>query len=98
MPRLRFLEKYLHKHFNVECSHTFRKTDSDVPGLENLASCDVAVLFARRLTIDGPQLERVKNYCLAGKPLVGIRTASHAFQNWLALDKEVLEGQLQEPL
>src|SRR5262249_35886298 len=50
------------------------------------------VLFTRRLTIDGEQLERVKKYCLAGKPLVGIRTASHAFQTWLDLDKLVLGG------
>jgi len=50
------------------------------------------VLFTRRLTISGEQLERVKKYCLAGKPIVGIRTASHALQNWLDLDKEVLGG------
>jgi type 1 glutamine amidotransferase len=34
----------------------------------------------------------VKKYCQSGKPIVAIRTASHAFQNWLALDKEVWGG------
>ena len=63
-----------------------------MPGLENIDSSDVIVIFARRLTISGEQLERVKKYCLAGRPIVGIRTASHAFQNWLALDREVLGG------
>src|SRR5437868_5789138 len=53
------------------------------------------VLFTRRLTIDGPQLERIKKYCLSGKPIVGIRTASHAFQKWLEFDKEVLGGNYQ---
>src|SRR5205823_1007226 len=67
-------------------------TDSDLPGLENLDTCDVMLLYTRRLTIKGEQLERVKKYVQAGKPLVGVRTASHAFQNWLALDKEVLGG------
>lgn len=86
------LQKHLEKHFNAECSRAFRKTDSDLPGLENLESCDVMVLFTRRLTIDGEQLERVKKYCLAGKPLVAIRTASHAFQKWLDLDKGVFGG------
>jgi type 1 glutamine amidotransferase len=86
------LEKHLQKRHKMEFSHAFRKTDMDLPGLENLEACDVMVLFTRRLKIDGPQLERVKKYCLAGKPLVGIRTASHAFQNWLDFDKEVLGG------
>jgi type 1 glutamine amidotransferase len=86
------LQKYLETHYQVVCTRAFRKTDNDLPGLENLDTCDVMVLYTRRLTISGEQLERVKKYCLAGKPLVGIRTASHAFQNWLDLDKEVLGG------
>jgi type 1 glutamine amidotransferase len=89
---LGILQQYLEKHYNVACSRAFRKADDDLPGLENLETCDVMVLFTRRLTITGEQLERVKKYCLAGKPLVGIRTASHAFQNWLDLDMEVLGG------
>lgn len=86
------LQKILEKGYNVTCTRAFRKTDSDLPGLENLDTCDVMLLFTRRLTISGDQLERVKKYCLSGKPIVGIRTASHAFQNWLDLDKEVLGG------
>jgi type 1 glutamine amidotransferase len=50
------------------------------------------LLFTRRLTISGAQLERIQNYCRAGKPIVALRTASHGFQNWLALDKEILGG------
>jgi type 1 glutamine amidotransferase len=34
----------------------------------------------------------VKKYVASKKPVVGIRTASHGFQNWLAMDKEVLGG------
>ena len=50
-------------------------------GLENLESCDVALLFTRRLTIKGEQLERVKKYCQSGKPIVAVRTASHGFHS-----------------
>jgi type 1 glutamine amidotransferase len=89
------LQKHLEKNYFVECSRAFIKTESDLPGLENLDKCDVMLLFTRRLKITGDQLERVKRYCLAGKPIVGIRTASHAFQNWLDLDKEVLGGNYQ---
>lgn len=85
-------QKYLEDNYHVKCSRAFRKTDDDLPGLENLETCDVMLLFTRRLKISGEQLERVKKYCQSGKPIVGVRTASHAFQNWLALDKEVLGG------
>jgi type 1 glutamine amidotransferase len=89
------LQAYLEKHHAVKCSRAFATSDSDLPGLENLATCDVAVLFTRRLKLKGEQLERIKNYCLSGKPLVGIRTASHAIQTWLALDHEVFGGDYQ---
>jgi type 1 glutamine amidotransferase len=86
------LQTYLEKTGQVKCYRAFRKSDADVPGLEKLDECDVMVLFTRRLKLEGDQLERIKNYCLAGKPVVGIRTASHALQTWLDLDKEVLGG------
>jgi putative membrane-bound dehydrogenase-like protein len=88
-------QEYLEKNYNVQCSRAFRKSDDDLPGLENLDSCDVMLLFTRRLTIKGEQLERIKKYCASGKPIVAVRTASHAFQNWLALDKEIFGGDYQ---
>jgi putative membrane-bound dehydrogenase-like protein len=89
------LQKYVEKDFPVRCTRAFRKADDDLPGLENLKTCDVMLLFTRRLTITGKQLDAVKQYCRAGKPIVAVRTASHAFQNWPALDKEVLGGNYQ---
>ncbi|MSO24113.1 MAG: hypothetical protein EXQ58_12890 [Acidobacteria bacterium] len=65
---------------------------SDLPGLDALDDCDVALFFTRRLTIAGKQLEQVKRYVNAGKPLVALRTASHGFQNWLEFDGLVLGG------
>lgn len=85
-------QKLLEQDHGMRCSRAFRKADDDLPGLENLEKCDVMLLYTRRLTIDGEQLARVKKYCLAGRPIVGLRTASHAFQKWLALDKEVFGG------
>lgn len=63
-----------------------------LPGLEALEKADVAVFFTRRLTIDGDSLDRVRRYCEAKKPIVGIRTASHGFQKWLEFDKLYLGG------
>jgi putative membrane-bound dehydrogenase-like protein len=88
-------QKYLEDRYHVQCSRAFRRSDDDVRGLENLEHCDVMLLFTRRLSISGQQLERVKKYCAAGKPVVAVRTASHAFQNWLALDRDVLGGDYQ---
>jgi putative membrane-bound dehydrogenase-like protein len=85
-------EKYLQTNHPINCVRAFRKTDEDLPGLEWLDKCDVAVFFTRRLKITGEQLDRVKKYATSGKPIVAIRTASHGFQNWLDMDKEVLGG------
>ena len=68
------------------------KGENDLPGLEVLDDCDVALFFTRRLTIDGEQLARVKKYVESGRPIVGVRTASHGFQNWLEFDRLVQGG------
>jgi putative membrane-bound dehydrogenase-like protein len=88
-------QEFLEKNYDVKCSRAFRKADDDLPGLDNLDTCEVMLLFTRRLTISGEQLNKIKKHCQSGKPIVGVRTASHAFQNWLALDKEVLGGNYQ---
>jgi type 1 glutamine amidotransferase len=88
-------QDYLEKNYGVRCSRAFMKSEQDLPGLENLDHSDCMLLFTRRLTLPAEQLERVKRYCAQGKPIVALRTASHAFQNWLALDKEVWGGDYQ---
>ena len=87
-------QKYLESHYNAKCSRAFIEGEDEehLPGLENLADCDVMLLFTRRLRLSGDDLQRIKDYCLSGKPVVGVRTASHAIQTWLDLDKEVLGG------
>jgi type 1 glutamine amidotransferase len=86
------LQKYLEANYNIKCFRAFRKTDTDIPGLEKLADCDVAVFYTRRLSPPKEQLDRIKQYLDAGKPVVGLRTASHGFQNYLAFDKDILGG------
>jgi acetyl esterase/lipase len=87
-------QKFLETNYNAECSRAFIEgTDEEhLPGLENLDDCHVMLLFTRRLKLSGTQLERFKAYCLSGKPIVGVRTASHAIQTWLDLDREVFGG------
>jgi type 1 glutamine amidotransferase len=50
------------------------------PGLlPALAQADVLVLFARRIALPHEQLDAIKAYLKAGKPLVALRTANHGF-------------------
>ena len=69
------------------------QSEDDDPSLELLEKeTDVLMVFTRRLNTGGPELERFKSYCDRGGAVVGIRTASHAYQNWLPFDGEVLGG------
>ncbi|MGL6076300.1 MAG: ThuA domain-containing protein [Fimbriiglobus sp.] len=86
------LETEWKKRYNAEFVRIFRKTDTDLPGLEKLAECDVAVFFTRRLKPSEAQLEGVKKYLASGKPVIGIRTSSHGFQNYLEMDQLVFGG------
>jgi type 1 glutamine amidotransferase len=87
-------QKYLEARYDAACRRAFivGEDEEHLPGLEHLDTCDVALLFTRRLKLSGGELARIKNYCLSGKPVVGVRTASHGIQTWLELDKEVLGG------
>ena len=62
--------------------------DQDVSNLKN---CDVLVVFCKRWKLKGEALEAVKAVATT-KPIIGIRTASHAFQTWLAFDNDVMGG------
>ena len=85
-------QKHLEQRYNAQCTFITARNNSDLPGLDALENCDVALFFTRRLTTGGDPLERVKKYCTSGRPIVAVRTACHGFQNWLEFDKLVLGG------
>jgi type 1 glutamine amidotransferase len=90
------LQKHLEANFAVTCTRAFGEDKGkDIPGLEALDTADVMVLFTRRVTLAEEPLARVKRFCASGRGVVGIRTASHAFQNWLAIDKDLFGGSYQ---
>lgn len=77
----------------VDATLVAYESEDDNPSLELLEEeTDVLLVFTRRLNTAGIELERFKSYCARGGAVVGIRTASHAYQNWLAFDGEVLGG------
>ena len=88
------LAKHLEATLGAKCTilQAKKKQGDDVPGMEALDTADLMVVFMRRQSLKGDQLDRFKRYATSGKPIVGVRTASHAVQTWLALDREVLGG------
>lgn len=56
-----------------------KRTAFHFPGLEVLSEADLLVIFTRRVALKPAQMNRIKKYIDEGKPLLGIRTANHAF-------------------
>jgi type 1 glutamine amidotransferase len=51
----------------------------NIPGLEQLASADLMLIFARFRELPDSQMKYIDEYLKAGKPVVGLRTATHSF-------------------
>ena len=81
--------------------------DREFPNYQAIRNADLLFVSARRRTPRLEMIELIRQHLAAGKPLVGIRTASHAFggtgdkrqvvngieyANWPEFDAEVLGG------
>lgn len=51
----------------------------NIPGLETLESADLMVMFLRFRNLPDEQMGHIVRYLEAGKPILGIRTSTHAF-------------------
>jgi len=85
-------KKHLETNYGFNCIFLERTKGEDIPGLDALEKADLVILFARRMTLPEEQLDKIKKYVASGKPLIGLRTASHAFENWKEFDHDVLGG------
>jgi type 1 glutamine amidotransferase len=65
--------------FTLDTDGTINPTVNNVPGLEALKSADLLVIFTRFLNLPDEQMQHIANYLAAGKPVVGLRTSTHAF-------------------
>jgi type 1 glutamine amidotransferase len=82
------LAKILATHHGCKCTVLFAidpKTGfidpgaQNIPGLEALDSADLLVLFARFRELPDEQMKHFIDYIESGKPIIGLRTATHAF-------------------
>lgn len=52
---------------------------SNIPGLEALAGADLLVIFTRFRNLPDEQMAHLVDYIQSGRPIVALRTATHAF-------------------
>lgn len=52
----------------------------NIPGLEKLQHADLMVIFTRMRNLRDEQMKHIVDYVDSGKPIVALRTATHAFQ------------------
>lgn len=90
---LREFQSFLEQGARIECQRAFGSDKgAGLPGLEALNVADLLIVFTRRVTLPPAQLALLKKYLAAGKPVIGLRTASHGFQNYPEFDREILGG------
>ena len=97
-----FARKQLGQTYRVSFVFADAKVKHHLPGIELLNTADAMLLSVRRKPLLTAELEAVKRFVLAGKPVIAIRTSSHAFAPrkgeklpdgvtmWEAFDKEIL--------
>ncbi len=99
----RFAEQELAGPLGWKCTYLWGHEPHSLPGLEALGDADLMVVSVRRQILPSDQLDWVKAYAATNKPIVGIRTASHAFASrtaelplggveWKEFDAEIFGG------
>jgi hypothetical protein len=86
---LPMLAKLLAKEHGFRCTVLFSvnpdtgeidpKYLNNIPGLEALDGADLMIILARFRDLPDDQMKHVDDYLKAGKPVIGLRTATHAF-------------------
>jgi type 1 glutamine amidotransferase len=83
------LAKILAKHHGFKCTVLFAIDPKDgtidpnktnnIPGLQALRSADLMILFTRFRNLPDEQMKHIVEYVESGRPIIGMRTATHAF-------------------
>ena len=83
------LAKILSQHHGFQCTVVFAidpkdgsinpKQSNNVPGLEALDKADLMIIATRFRDLPDDQMKHVVDYTESGRPIIGMRTATHAF-------------------
>jgi hypothetical protein len=83
------LGKILAKHHGFKCTVLFAIGEDgtidpvrrdNIPGLETLKTADLMIVFTRFRDLPDSQMKHFVDYVNSGKPIIGCRTATHAFK------------------
>jgi hypothetical protein len=84
------LGKILSQHHGFQCTALFAVDPQDgtispnvktnIPGLEALDQADLLIIATRFRDLPDEQMKHVVDYVESGRPVIGMRTATHAFQ------------------
>lgn len=83
------LARILARHHGFKCTVLFDIDEqgniiagegSNMPGMEALQTADLAVIFLRFQNFPAEQMKHFEDYLNRGGPVVGLRTATHAFK------------------
>ena len=64
---------------NPETGEIDPKVDNNIPGLDALKTADLMVVFTRFRHLPTEQMAKFVEYVNSGRPVIGVRTATHAF-------------------
>ena len=86
---LPLLARILSTHHGFKCTVLFAidpatgivdpNNQNHIPGLDALNSADLMILFTRFRDLAGEQMQHIDTYLRSGRPVIGIRTSTHAF-------------------
>lgn len=65
---------------NPETGAIDPETTTNIPGTETLQNADLMIIASRFLHLPKEQMDPIAAYINAGKPVIGLRTATHAFR------------------
>ncbi len=84
------MAKILHEQHGFNCTVLFAQNPQNpgqidpnytdnIPGLDQLEKADLMVIFTRFRALPDSQMQAIDDYLMNGRPVLGIRTATHAF-------------------
>lgn len=83
------LGRILSKHHGFKCTVLFAvdpdtgeiepRNRSNIPGLEALQTADLLIIATRFRDLPDEQMKHIADYVDSGRPIIGLRTATHAF-------------------
>ena len=89
--------QWLREKHELHCTVLHGEGKHDIPAMVNLETADAVILYVRRLGLPLRQMKALQRFVETGKPLIGLRTANHAFSMHMKAPKgfKVPDGRME---